>query len=524
MRILSYLLVWLFLTPTASSAPADAQATPSTGELIHQAPNPNPTAAYKWLETLLEASARDVDRSGARPTILSRTMSIVMTAMYDAWAAYDEKAVGTRFGGKLRRPKKEHTQQNKETAIAYAVYRSLLGVYPEDKDWISEQMKNAGFDPANESKDVETPAGIGNVAAAAILAYRRHDGSNQFGDEAGSNGKPYSDYTFYRPQNRPEFVQNPNFWMPIPFKDAKGNIFSPGFLTAHWYRVKPFAMEKGSQFRPAPPPEWGSKQLAKEVEECVEVNGKLTLEQKAVVEFMRDGPRSTAQSGHWLRFAQDVSRRDRNNIDQDVKLFFSVANVVFDTFVSSWDAKRFYDSSRPYWYVRQHYPNKKVLGWAGPGKGVKKVHSKEWLPYSPENFVTPPFPGYISGHATASAGAARMLEYVTGSKKFGAVAIRQVGDLTEAPFTTAEMQAKDGKKAANVPPSKEIRLQLPTFMATAEMAAISRLWGGYHIRTDNEVGLDVGKKIADYSWPKYRAYFEGKAVIEPTGVELGMVR
>lgn len=117
-----------------------------------------------------------------------------------------------------------------------------------------------------------------------------------------------------------------------------------------------------------------------------------------------------------------------------------------------------------------------------------------------------------------------MLEYVTGSKKFGAVAIRQVGDLTEAPFTTAEMQAKDGKKAANVPPSKEIRLQLPTFMATAEMAAISRLWGGYHIRTDNEVGLDVGKKIADYSWPKYRAYFEGKAVIEPTGVELGMVR
>jgi hypothetical protein len=50
-------------------------------------------------------------------------------------------------------------------------------------------------------------------------------------------------------------------------------------------------------------------------------------------------------------------------------------------------------------------------------------------------------------------------------------------------------------------------------MATAEMAAMSRLWGGYHIRTDNEAGLVMGKKIADYTWPKYKAYFEGKALV-----------
>ena len=43
---------------------------------------------------------------------------------------------------------------------------------------------------------------------------------------------------------------------------------------------------------------------------------------------MRDGPRSTGQSGHWLRFAQDVSRRDQHDLDQDVKLFFAVANIV----------------------------------------------------------------------------------------------------------------------------------------------------------------------------------------------------
>ena len=67
-------------------------------------------------------------------------------------------------------------------------------------------------------------------------------------------------------------------------------------------------------------------------------------EQKTIVEFMRDGPRSTGQSGHWLRFSQDVSRRDACDLDRDVKLFFSVGNVVFDAFIACWEAKLHYDS------------------------------------------------------------------------------------------------------------------------------------------------------------------------------------
>jgi hypothetical protein len=480
------------------------------GELIHQAPAQNPSVAYQWLEITLEASGRNVDRYGARPTILARAMSMVLTSMYDACAAYDGKALGTRLGGKLRRPASDRTQKNKEVAIAYATYRALIDVYPEEKDWIADQLRKAGHDPS-KAVPGKTPPGIGVTAAEAVLAYRHHDGANQLGDEPGSNGKPYSDYTYYEPRNRPDGVTDPTRWMPIPFLDAKGKRFAPGFLTAHWYRVKPFALERGDQFRPAPPPQWGSAQLKKEVDECIEVNANLSLEQKAIVEFMRDGPRSTGQSGHWLRFAQDVSRRDQYGLDQDVKLFFSVANIVHDTFIASWDAKRYYDTSRPYWWVRLYHPNKKVLGWAGPGKGVMNLPAKDWHPYSPASFVTPPFPGYTSGHATASGGAARILMHFTGSDRFEAVAIRQAGELTEEEFTTAEMQSRNRKPAKDVPTSREIRLPLPTFSATAEMAAISRLWGGYHIRTDNEVGLAMGRQIADYSWPKYKAYFEGTA-------------
>src|SRR5580765_1657798 len=108
----------------AGLAPASARTLPvatDTGQvliahpeyaLLHRAPPKNfkPSAAYQWLDTLLEASGRDAERNRPRPTILSRTMAVVLTSMYDAWAAYDDVAVGTRLAGKLRRPSSERTR------------------------------------------------------------------------------------------------------------------------------------------------------------------------------------------------------------------------------------------------------------------------------------------------------------------------------------------------------------------------------------------------------------------------------
>jgi hypothetical protein len=35
--------------------------------------------------------------------------------------------------------------------------------------------------------------------------------------------------------------------------------------------------------------------------------------------------------------------------------------------------------------------------------------------------------------------------------------------------------------------------------------------GGYHIQTDNVVGLETGRKVADYVWSKTLAYYNGTA-------------
>lgn len=481
-----------------AESPAAATAAPGARPLHKSLPDATVqevSLAYRMLDICLEAAARDVDRYGARPPILSRQMAIWATSVFDAWAAYDAKAVGSRLGDKLRRPEAERTLKNKEKAIAYAGHQALLFVYPESKDYLIEEMKKLGYDPAVMSTDPATPEGIGNLAAQAVIEYRRHDGANQLGDEAGGDGKPYSDYTFYQPVNPPDRIIDVDRWQPIEFTLPDGKKFTPGFLAPHWYRVKPFLLETSAQFRPPPPPSAKTdlETLKKETAQVLEYNATLTKEQKAVVEFMRDGPRSTGQSGHWLRFAQDVSRRDKHDLDKDVKLYFCVANTAFDAFISCWETKRVYDTSRPWTLIRHFYKGQKITGWAGVDGGTKEMPGEEWHPYSPQSFVTPPFPGYTSGHATVSGGCAKMIALFTGSDKYGFAERRRHCEMTE----------KDGGEL--------MTLDLPTWSGTAEMAAKSRALGGYHIPVDNDVGLKVGREIADWSWPKYQAYFDGTA-------------
>lgn len=515
----------LLLALALAFAPAACERKPRGGDhgptppaehsrIEHRAAPTQASAAYRWVDIMLEVTGREVVQVGARPTIISRQMAIPMTAMYDAWAAYDPVAVGTRLGGSLRRPVAEHTQANKEAAIAYAMHAALVDLFPADRAFIDAQMQQMGHDPALQGEP-GSPAAIGRAAAAAVLQHRRHDGSNQAGDEPGGDGTPYGDTTGYAPKNPVDRIVDPDRWQPITFEDPKRGAFAPGFLTPQWFKVEPFALQRSDQFRPPPPPKVGSPELAAQTEECIRFNATLSLEQKAIVEFMRDGPRSTGQSGHWLQFAQDVSRRDHHDLDTDVKLFFAIANTAFDAFIAAWEAKRFYDTSRPFTLVRHYHRGGKVEGWLGVCKGTGEVAAEQWYPYSPRSFVTPPFPGYPSGHSTVSAACSTMLRHFTGSDRFGAFAKQTAGIYTEAECTTAQMQAARGVPATDVPASHEIVLELPTFTATAEMAGISRVMGGYHIQADNVEGLTLGRKVADFSWPVYRAYWEGTAKVEP---------
>lgn len=450
--------------------------------------------AYKWGAVVLEGTANDTERNKPRPPVSSRMVALPMIAMFDAWSRYDSVAVPVYLSRVERRPASEQNPEHKAEAISYAACRVLQEVYPADSALFAQRLKEFGFDPNDRGLDPATPAGVGNLAARAVLDSRHHDGSNMYGDEPGRDTH-YGDYTNYRPVNSPETLVDIDRWQPKYFISEKdGRRFAPGCLAPHWGHVQPFALDSASQFRCPPPPKMGDPLLEKEVRQVVQLQAELTNEQKALVEFMRDGPRSVQQAGHWLIFSRDISLRDNHTLDEDVQMYFVVSTTAMDCFIACWDTKMFYDNSRPYQQVHALMGEEDIVGWGGPHKGIVKMKGKDWRPYSPDSFLCPPFPAYPSGHSTVSGGCAKALELFTGSDKYDVQVRLLPGWLTEPGITT-----------------DSVTLSFPTFSSTAEQAGWSRVLGGYHIQTDNLAGLQLGRSVAAVTYAKCKAHIDGSA-------------
>ncbi|WP_422081908.1 vanadium-dependent haloperoxidase [Ulvibacterium sp.] len=455
------------------------------------APSGNDNIAYRWGKIALEATANDTERFKPRPTITSRYLGLVFISVFDAWSRYDNTAIPIYLSNVKRRPMDEQTLKNKEIAISYAAFNAMKEYYYSDTELFRKFMVELGYDPDNTTLDPSTPEGIGNLSAKAVIEARRNDGSNQYGKEKGSNGEPYFDYTGYAPVNSPDENVDTNRWQPKYFSDGKGGKYAPGCLTPFWQLVRPVALKSAGQFRPGPPPMIGSEQLEKEVKEVIDMQANLTNEEKALVEFMRDGPQSVQQAGHWLKFAQDVSRRDNHTLDEDVKMYFLNQITAMDAFIASWDSKMFYDYARPYALVHDYYQGEVIKAWGGPGQGVIDMKGEQWRPYSPEEFLCPPFPSYVSGHSTISGACAEALRLFTGNDNFGEEVELIPGILTE------------------IDPEyygKPVILKFPTFTETANMAGISRVMGGYHIQADNVAGLKLGRDVASETWKFYQRH------------------
>src|SRR5712692_2399116 len=119
------------------------------------------SVVLQWNAATLQA-VRDTHPG---PPICARMLAIVSTCTYDAWAAYDSLAVGTRLGDTLRRPTAERTPANKEKAISFAAYRALADLFPQPDQVqkFTDQMRSLGYDPTDGSTDTSAASGIGNV-------------------------------------------------------------------------------------------------------------------------------------------------------------------------------------------------------------------------------------------------------------------------------------------------------------------------------------------------------------------------
>jgi hypothetical protein len=424
--------------------------------------------------------------------VTARAFAIVHTSMYDAWAAYDRFAVGTRLGGALRRPLIEHTDANKAQAMSFAAHRALVDLFPSQQDVLFDPlMVRLGYDPTDTTSDTSTPTGIGNVTASAVLAFRRSDGSNQLGD---LNPGAYSDYTGYVPVNDPDHLNDPNRWQPL--RNTDGTV--QRHVMPHWSRVTPFALSDSAEFRPGPPPLHPDRRYRMEADELLRLSATLNDVRKTIAEYWANGAGGDPVSGaanppaHWNIFARAVSERDAHTLDEDVKLFFALGNTLLDVSIAVWDCKVFYDYVRPVSAIQFLYGDEAVRAWGGPYRGTQAIRGDQFRSY----IRTPALAEYVSGHSAFSSASAEILKSFTGSDLFGA---------------SVTLRAGSSRIEPGVVPARDVTLEWPTFTAAADQAGLSRRYGGIHFVHGDFQGRLLGRNVAAKAWAKAEMYFDGAA-------------
>lgn len=447
----------------------------------------------EWNELLLEA----IRQTKPGPPMAARSIAIVYTSIYDCWAAYHPVANMTTADFAIS---VANTLSNVETSIHFAAYRSLIDQYPKAKSTkdktlglFDEKMSQLGHDVTLTSVATNTAHGVGNKAAKQVLTFRQTDNSNQANN--------YADTTSYESKNKPikpffptsvEEIEHPDRWQPLTYLNDENRPATIPYIGPHWGIVTPFALTSGSQFRPAEPQNINSQGFLDQAKHVIDIQANLTPKQKVMAEYWADGPKSEMPPGHWTIFGSFVAERDNMDLEKTVKLFFVLANAIFDASIAVWDAKRAYDYCRPITAIRHLFRGKTIRAWGGPGKGTVEILGENWRTFQVNTFPTPPFAEFVSGHSGFSMAAATVLKKITNSDHFGYFYMQT------KPLAADPLEDVIG-----------ITMKWDTFTEAAYDAGESRLYGGIHFYEGNVVGLALGKNVGLNAYEKAEKYWNG---------------
>jgi hypothetical protein len=279
---------------------------------------------------------------------------------------------------------------------------------------------------------------------------------------------------------------------------------------------------------------------------------------RAAVQYWAEGPNTETPPGHWITLLNYISEqpglvkkfngkgRLMNDLEWDVKACFVVGGALHDAAISAWGVKGRYDSARPITALRYManrgqssdptqpsfhpagiplQPGKielvkkgdplagpkninvgkiKIFAWKGPYAatdtrietiGVDWILAENWFPYQPRTPVTPPFAGFVSGHAAFAHAAAEAFTLLTGDAYFP-------GGLGE--FTVTANNALISQEKG---PSVDVPLQWATYRDAANQASLSRLWAGTNTPFDDIPGRLIGAEVGTAAFQLAKTYF-----------------
>jgi hypothetical protein len=278
------------------------------------------------------------------PNDAARAFALVSVAQYDAViAAEDAKARGVH--------------PSEAGASAGAAAAVLTALYGQEASFIAAQLAVDARElptlPSERHADFAAGVAVGRSIAAAVLARAATDGSTA----AWTGTVP----------------QGPGFWSPATPTTVP--------QTPRWGEVRPWLMTAGDQFRPAPPPEFGSPEFLAAVAEVRRYSDERTPEQLRIAQFWNSGYGAGGPAGYFGTLAAQLATRQHLDERRAARVLAVLHMAIMDASIACYDAKYFY------WVLRPHQADPAITTPVG----------------------RPNFPAYPSAHSCLSSAAAGVL-------------------------------------------------------------------------------------------------------------------
>ncbi len=324
-------------------------------------------AILDWNALMIDAIR--VDNSG--PTLSSRNLAILHTAMYDAVNSVLRTHQPYRW--QLSSP----PGTSPEAAAVGAAHVVMKTLYPSfgapADDLFSTYVAGTG-----SSESLTNGVTLGIQVAQQTIESREADGSQ--------TDVPYI------PSDAPgQWRRTPPFFRPP--------------LTPQWRYVTPFCLPDLESFLPPPPPALDSPEYAEAFNQVKAIGSKTssvrTLEQSQIAVFWSDFSYTSMPPGHWDRIAATIARDRNNSLAENARLFALIGLAQADGAIVCWEIKYRYNFWRPVTAIQQAVADNNPLTEADPN----------WE----QDLPSPPFPGYTSGHSTFSKASGQVLTHFYGT-------------------------------------------------------------------------------------------------------------
>lgn len=353
-----------------------------------------------WQSTYQQA----IRLTGGAPCPVSRGGPMMSLAMYDAINAIDAvNDYNSSYQPYTPGLPVPGAGTSREAAAATAAYHTLFPLYSADPACATliNNAYTASLAAIPDGPAKTAGISFGQSVASSIMAYRAGDGYD-------------ADPSYTYGSNPGDFQLTPDG----PFVPA----FSP-----HWGNVTPWGMGSGSQFRPTRLTDYGSMgNLLMSQEYTDNINGApgipdvkflgernsatRTAEQTEIAWFWandRDG--TSKPPGQLVDISKVVSANESLTLSQNARMFALVNMAMADACVAAWDAK--YNTDIDLWRPINAIRETDGFGNPMPDGNPNTIPDPDWLPL---NDFTPPFPAWVSGHATMGAAHAGIMAALFG--------------------------------------------------------------------------------------------------------------